>query len=131
MKAHLQAVEAALASLGLPTSRWYSARLQEGLILSVPTAGSDSDLPVCGTSEAFEVPLRLKAVAFTPDGPGVMLNRARTLLAGPIPMEGRHVTLTWLRAEFVDVDTSVMIPDTDTHPFVGVETYQLTSQPKE
>lgn len=47
----------------------------------------------------------------------------------PLPVAGRHVTVQWVRSEFVSTDRDVTYAATNRHPGFGVDTYRVTSQP--
>lgn len=135
MKAHLDAVSAALAPLAYTTHLFAAPVVSsQYLILSSPSWGGPIEAPVASTSGSFDVDVRVKAVAGTPEGVAIMLGRVRSLL-GPdngwvrMAVSGRVAHVRFVRSEFIDVDRDVTITNTDRHPGVGVDTYRLISEP--
>ncbi|GAA1992902.1 hypothetical protein GCM10009718_33280 [Isoptericola halotolerans] len=138
MLAHLQALEASLATLGRPVHRIYApddalADLPY-LVLEAPGWGGVLDMPVCGTSHSLHTTFRVKAVGANPDSVLLTLRRVRALWSPAhewttVPMPGRLLQVHYERSEAVFVDRDVTMPASNTHPGVGVETYSLDSQP--
>lgn len=134
MRAHLDAIRAKIASPN-PVDLWAPSpdRLPPFLSIEAPSWGSDEAMAVDGLPHQVEVPVRLRAVAGTPDGVAVLLSHARLALGNgatiPLTVAGRRAEIRWERAEFIGIDTDATIPDTNRHPAVGVDTYILTSQP--
>lgn len=131
----MKALEAVLAPLGYKIHRWTVPTITEQyLVLSSPGYGDAVEDSICGTGDDLDVPLRVTAVAGTPDGAVIMLNRVRALLSPGrdetrVPAEGLDVRVRFTRSEVVDVDRDVTITGTNRHPAYGVDTYRLVSQP--
>ena len=89
---------------------------------------------MCGTDRSLDTEVRVTAVAGTPDGVEVMLRRVRGLL-GPddswaaLTVAGRAAQTRFERGEYIGVDDSTTITNTDRHPGVGVDSYRLVSEP--
>lgn len=135
MRAHLDALKAALSPLGYATHLWAAPDVTpQYLILSSRSWESSREASVCGTDRSLDTEVRVTAVAGTPEGVEVMLRRVRGLL-GPdeewvrVPLAGRHAQTHFARGEFIGVDDSVKITGTDRHPGVGVDSYRLVSEP--
>lgn len=131
MKAHLDAIRARMA-VAFPVDLWVaeSGRAGQYAIIEAPAWADDPDVSLCDSRSAFQTDVRVKAVAPTANGVVVMLTNARTRLPGVLDVPGRVASLRWMRSEFVGVDDSVT-DSTGRHPAFGVDTFQLTSQPKE
>lgn len=135
MIAHLGAVRDSLAGL------LYSTHLVDAptvtaqyVVLSGPGWGKPDEMPVCGASQSMETDFRVTAVTGTAEGVGIMLQRHRDLLSPSlgevrIPMQGRLVTVRFVRPEVIAVDRDNTVVNTNRHPCYGVETYHLTSEP--
>ena len=136
MKAHLEAIRAAMGA-GCPVDLWAPSpdHLPPFLSLEAPSWAPDPDECMCGTPHQMEASIRVRAVAGTPDGVEVLLRNARVALGNgrrrDLTVSGREASIRWERAEFIGVDTDATIPVTNRHPAVGVDTYTLTSHPKE
>ena len=135
MRAHLDALKAALSPLGYATHLWAAPDVTpQYLILSSRSWESSREASVCGTDLSLDTEVRVTAVAGTPEGVEVMLRRVRGLL-GPdeewvrVPLADRHAQTHFARGEFIGVDDSVKITGTDRHPGVGVDSYRLVSEP--
>lgn len=131
MYTEINAVADLLASQvsDFPVHRWAVAELPERqyYVVSGPPWDGDEDGPLSDVATVW-TDVRLTAVASTGDAVVIMLARARRAISGSsLTVGGRRVTLTWERAEIVDVDRTVRTVD-NSYPFYGVETYQLTSQ---
>lgn len=135
MIAHLKAVKAALEPLAYSTHLvWAAEPPAQYLVLTGRAWDRPEEMPICGATASLETEFRVKAVAGTPEGAGIMLGRVRGVLSPnlaptAVPMAGRVVTVRFLRSEFLDVDPDTTITDTNRHPGVGVDTYQLYSEP--
>lgn len=83
----------------------------------------------------MEASIRVRAVAGTPEGVEVLLRNARVALGNgrrrDLTVSGRDASIRWERGEFIGLDPDATIPGTNRHPAVGVDTYTLTSHPKE
>lgn len=134
MRAHLDAIRTAIGA-ACPVDLWSPEpdRLPPFYSVEAPSWGADPAMAIDGVPHLIETPVRLRAVAGTPDGVEVLLSNARVALgngaAFPLTVSGRNAEVRWERAEFVGLDTDATIPDTNRHPAVGVDTYILTSQP--
>lgn len=134
MIAHLEAIRDLLGAT-VPVDLWAPEpdRLPPFLVIEAPSWAPDPSMAVDGVPHMVETDVRLRAVAGTPAGVGILLRQARQALGDGSPhtliVSGRDATLTWQRAEFIDLDRDATIPDTNRHAAVGVDTYSLTSQP--
>ena len=134
MIAHLEVIRDLLGTT-VPVDLWTPepGRLPPFLVIEAPSWAPDPSMAVDGVPHMIETDVRLRAVAGTPAGVGILLRQARQALGDGTPctliVSGRDVTLTWARAEFIGLDRDATIPDTNRHPAVGVDTYSLTSQP--
>ncbi len=138
MIAHLQAVQALLAPLGLSGFR-FTADGTPALpyyVLGAPSWGSRYEVPVGRVDPAFAFDMRVTGVAGTADGAVVVLSRVRSVLspAGEgdwtdVPMTGRAVQVSYVRSEFAGVDPDATITGTNRRPGVAVDSYRLVSQP--
>ena len=97
--------------------------------IEAPGWGADPDSALDNHAGAFQVDVRIRAVAGTPKGVGILLDQARASVPGRLTVAGRRAEVQWTRSEFIDLDRDSTIPATNRHPAVGVETYTLTSQP--
>lgn len=103
-------------------------------VISFPAFSPSDERGICSTTDVIDTPVRLKAVTGTPEGVLTMLTLARNELSPggastALVVAGRNASIRFERSEFVDVDDSTTITDTDRHPAVGVDTYRLVSQP--
>lgn len=135
MRAHLDALKARLAPLGYTTHLWTAPTVSgQYLILSSRSWDAGREPGVCGTDRSLDTEVRVTAVAGTPDGVEVMLRRVRGLL-GPddswaaLSVAGRAAQTRFERGEYIGVDDSTTITNTDRHPGVGVDSYRLVSEP--
>lgn len=133
MKAHLDAIGAALAPLGFPAYAWTppTGSLPPYYWLESGTGGTDPDIDLSDESTAFAMHVRVRSVAGTALGAAIMLDRAKGVLHKQHLHTSSHLLhLRWLRTE-------VVLEDDDFDPSMnqrvgwGVDTYTLTSQPKE
>lgn len=136
MKDHLSAIRDLIPAHGVPVDLWAPEPDRDPPFLSVeaPSWAPDPSACICGRPHAMETPIRLRAVAGTPEGVAVMLRNARLALGDgaptPLGVPGRRkVWLRWERSEFVGLDPDATIPGTNRHPAVGVDTYTLHSEP--
>lgn len=133
---HLTAVRDRVAALGfdayvgqVPRDAPYpSASIQ------APGYGVGDDIPLCGPGEAIDAPFRVLVTDLNEHNVHVGLAKIRADLSpggldARLVVEGRYATTTYVRSEFVGADTSVTYGQTNRHPAVGVDTYQLDSQP--
>lgn len=135
MISHLKAIQAHLASLSYLTHLIAAPEISgQYLVLGGRTWATPGDVPLCGRSQSLETDWRVTAVAGTPEGVGIMLDRVRGLLSPAVdwtqvPMSGRSVWVRFERSEFLAVDRDSTIVGTNRHPAYGVDTYQLMSEP--
>lgn len=136
MIAHLKAVEAVLAPLGYTVHRWAAPAVSaQYVILSTPAHDDVLEAAVCDTGLDLATDLRIKAVAGTPDGVVIMLDRIRAVLSPGrswtrVPLEDRLVEVRYERSEYEPtVDRDVTITGTNRHPAHATDTYRLVSQP--
>lgn len=135
MRAHLDAIKAALAPLGYTTHLWAAPAVTgQYLILSSRSWESGVEPALCGTDRSLDTEVRVTAVTGTPEGVETMLRLVRDLLGPdddwtPLAVAGRHAQTHFARGEFIGYDTSVKITNTDRHPGVGVDSYRLLSEP--
>lgn len=137
MRAHLSAIRDMLAGLGYTTDLFAADKLlAQFLILEAPGVGGDFDAELGGGSWAADI--RAKAVAGTPEGAAIMLDRVRAILAPGAPdfegashpiVAGRSVSVAFVRSEWVGIDPTETNPTTNRHPGIGVDTYRLVSEP--
>lgn len=104
------------------------------VVLEGPSYGRPDELPVVDETEDRAFTWRLKAVGVNTASVVQVLAICRGVLSPNgaqtvVPMSGRLLVTRFERSEFVGVDTSVKVINSNTFPAVGVETYQLTSQP--
>lgn len=134
MKAHLDAIDARLTATA-PTHLIWATGAHPYYVLTSPAYSPTDERSVADeTDGAIDALVRVKAVTGTADGVLRMLDLARdelspNLEATPLTVAGRSATIRFVRSEFVDVDQDVTITGTDRHPFVGVDTYRIVSQP--
>ena len=112
MLAHLDAIKSALAPLLIDPYSYKVAlvgggQITEGvalLVLSAPPTSGPAEDPECGTSNAWSVDVRVKAVAADPAGVLPMLATVKSLLSPggiwrSVAVPGRSVQVRWLRSE--------------------------------
>lgn len=134
MNEHLQALRSLTATL-LPT---YLHRAPQDapaayFIWMAPGGGRTDEPSICGTSTELNAPLRLLCRGATGEAVSIKLDKARALLspggiASPVTVAGRSAFLSYTRSEFIMPDLDVILPETNTHPFYGIDTYQLISE---
>ena len=78
--------------------------------------------------------VRVTCVTGTEEGATILATSVReTLTPGfdpaPLPVPGRHVTITHDGSMSPQIDRDVRITGTNTHPAYGVELFQIDSQP--
>lgn len=85
---------------------------------------------LCGPGESLSTDVRLTARAELGGAVSVMLDRARRQAMVPLALSvpGRSVTVQWVRSEFVAPDLDIVLPETNTSPFYGIDTYRLVSE---
>ena len=140
MLAHLKALEA-LVPDDYQTFRVYANLTDDGevpavpyVVLSAPAWSGTDEVAVSDTGEVLDTDVRFTAVAGTPDGVLIILNRLRSVLSPDsgwrdVAVADRVAQVRYIRSEFVSVDRDVTITGTNRHPAVGVDTYRLVSQP--
>lgn len=133
MKAHLDAIGEALRALDYPAHPFAppTGSLPPYYWLESGTGGTDPDVDLSDESTAFSMHVRVRSVSSTALGAAIMLDRAKGVLhKRHLHAPGRLLHLRWLRTE-------VVLEDDDFDPRLnqrvgwGVDTYTLTSQPKE
>ena len=144
MRAHLNALKAALEPLGYPVHLFYAHPLTgqpEGTVPAVPYLvlrgawDAPEDMPLCGTSDGLDTTVYVTAAASTAEGASIVLGRVRALLSPSlsrtsVPMAGRRMSVRWLRSEVEpQVDRDLRLPNSDRHPGFGVDSYHLNSVP--
>ena len=139
MRAHLRALQTALAPLGYPVHLIHAEGRSDVevppvpyLVLRAPTWGDPDDLPVCGPGADLDARVLITGTASTAEGALVVLGRVRTHLAPEtvLDVEGRYATVTGHRSELEpQVDQDLRLPGSDRHPGFGVDSYRLTSSP--
>ena len=136
MKAHLEAIRTAI-NAACPVDLWAPdpERIPPWMSIEAPSWAPDPDECMCGTPHQMEAAIRVRAIAGTPDGVEVLLRNARVALGNgrrrDLTVSGRDASIRWERGEFIGLDPDATIPGTNRHPAVGVDTYTLTSRPKE
>lgn len=135
MRAHLEAVETALVSLGV-TTHLYAAHEISGQYFVIGGRGADDGLEdgLCGPDGSIDTEVRLTAVTGTPAGADIMLGNARDILSPGkqwtrLTVAGRSVHIKFERSEFIGIDQSVKFTNSDRHPAWGVDSYRLVSDP--
>lgn len=135
MREHLAAVDVRLTALGITTHiTWAVNAAHPYFVLSSPTFDPSDEANVASDHDTIDALVRVKAVTGTDDGVRTMLDLARDdlspgLASSELTVAGRSARIRFVRSEFVDVDRDVTITDTDRHPFMGVDTYRIVSQP--
>ena len=91
-------------------------------------AGEES---LCGPGELLVTDVRLMARAELGGAVAVMLGSVRRQAMVPFRLDvaGRAASVQWVRSEFVAPDLDIVLPETDSHPFYGVDTFRLVSEP--
>lgn len=133
MKAHLDAVKARLTPTA-PTHLVWATGVAPYYVLTSPSWNPSDERNVATQDDTLDATVRVKAVTGTADGVLKMLELARAELSpgldsSPLAVAGRSATIRFVRSEFVDVDQDVTLTDSNRHPFVGVDTYRIVSQP--
>lgn len=133
MKAHIKAIQQALAPLGWPTP-YTDATGVTGYpyVLLWSTPGMDDLEPALGAEGGWSDMLGVTVVDDTALNVLADVQRVRDLLDGAtLTVPGRHARLHLQRglSQTVTVDRAVTIPATNTHPCYVVDRYLLTSQP--
>lgn len=131
MKDHLDAVKARLSSIAATHLVWATGPHPYFVLTSPAYQGGEQS--VATTADSLDFPVRVKAVTGTADGVLRLLDLARDELSPqgdstPLTVAGRVASVRFVRSEFVDVDVSVTLTDSDRHPFVGVDTYRVVSE---
>lgn len=127
---HIAAVVAALTPLGYPVEHiWATSTAQQYIVLGYRIHDDDPE-STPGGDVGFETPLRVTARAASPQGVGVMLTRIRAALDPLRTVDaGRAVTATFAGSEFIAADTDATDPTTNQHPYYGVDSYLVRSEP--
>lgn len=133
MKAHLDAIATALAPLGFSSHVFAppTGSLPPYYWLESGTGGTDPDIDLSDESTAFAMHVRVRSVSGTALGAAIMLTRAKDALHKKhLHTADRLLHLRWLRTEVVLEDDD-FDPQLNQRVGWGVDTYVLTSQPKE
>lgn len=133
MKDHLDAVKARLDDTATTYLVWATGT-HPYYVLTSPALDLSDEENVATQRDTFDFPVRVKAVTGTADGALKLLDLARDELSpdlesSALVVAGRDAHIRFERSEFVDVDEDVTITATNRHPFVGVDTYRIVSQP--
>ena len=136
MIGELASVEARIeAAKGYRTEQgWSSAITPPYVVLEAPGWDDSDEEGVCGPDGTLDAQFRVKAVNGTDAGARAMLAAIRADLSPlsrwtTLTVAGRSARVKFVRSEFVGVDESVTITNTNRHPSVGVDTYRVVSQP--
>ena len=102
--------------------------------LSAPSWGESRDPALVRSADEPWVDVRVKVTDTSEVNVHTRLAHLRAALTpGLAPtrlaVEGRYVTVEWVRGEFVSTDRDVTTPGTNKHPGFGVDTYRVVSQP--
>lgn len=100
------------------------------LIIGGPGDGRPDEEPLAGDVRDTASDMRITGVFGTPEGARIGLNRVLAILS-----PGKQwatvapgVFTRFVRRELVDVDTSVVITQTNRNPGYGVDTYRLITE---
>lgn len=133
MKAHIKAIQQALAPLGWPTPYADATGVASyPYVLLWSTPGMDDVETALADMGAWSDLIGVTVVDDTALNVLVDVQRVRDLLDGAtLTIPGRHARLHLQRglSQTVSVDRAVTNPATNTHPCYVVERYLLTSQP--
>ena len=136
MIAELRALQAAVSAAGVSChiGQVPPATPMPYASLSAPGHGVPDDEPAATETEDVAADVRLLVTDTTESNVHARLAVLRRTLApggvpAPLSVPGRHVTLQWVRSEFVGTDRDVTVPGTSKHPGFGVDTYRVASQP--
>lgn len=102
--------------------------------LSAPGHDVSEWAPICGPGDELSADVRVMVTDDIESNTYRTLDAVRDLLTpglrpARLAVAGRHVELTWVRAEFVTTDRSVTYGPSNRHPGYGVESYHIDSQP--
>ena len=134
MRAHMEAVKAMLEPLGRDV---YLVDVPEGSTLRYPyiilwsTTGRMISETLCGTQSDLDDLLGVTCVGMSPEAVWSVSSLPRGLLLDEAPnVEGRHVAeLRLYDTQSVQADRDVTLPNTNRHPYFGVDLYALRSTP--
>lgn len=134
MKAHLDAIAERLGDVGVPAHIVWATGPHPYYVLTSPAWDASDEANVATAHDTLDATVRVKAVTGTAAGVLRLLELARDELSpelgtSDLDVAGWSSTIRFTRSEFVDVDRDVKITGTDRHPFVGVDTYRVVSQP--
>jgi len=133
--AHLKAIAARLGTPDVPCHVVRAPMEATPPYRVVGLPGWDAgEIALCGSSVSLSADVRVTSTAGLPEGAAILADAAKADLspAGvetPLAVPGRRASLSWVRCEALDVDTSVTIPESNRHPAYQVDTYTLTSEP--
>lgn len=135
MRAHLDALKARLSPLGYITHLYAAPTISSQYLILGGRWRPGAEPSLCGTGRSIDTEVPITAVAGTPEGVAIMLDRVRGLLGPddewmPLVVAGRVAQTKFERSEGqIGYDTSVKITNTDRYPGVGVDSYRLLSEP--
>lgn len=134
MRAELKAVKAALEAAGTTTYIGWSDRVSPPYFVLTGPGWDAHELALSDDKDTLDAEFRVKAVGGNADAVYALLAKARGVLSpgfaeAPLTVTGRVARTKWVRSEFVDIDDSVTITDSNQHPAVGVDSYRVVSQP--
>lgn len=134
MRAHVAAIKAQLESAGRQV---YVVDVPEGVVPTFPyyliwaTTGDERSDSLCNTDRYIDTEVGVTNVGLTPDSVWAVSATSRGLLQDWSPVvEGRAVhPLDRTEARAVLPDRDVTLPNTNRHPYYGVDLYRLISEP--
>lgn len=134
MRAHLDALKVRLSPLGYVTHLYAAPSITSQYLIVGGRWRPGAEPSLCGTGASIDTDVPITAVAGTPEGVAIMLDRVRALLGpnddwAPLTLAGRVAQTHFARSEFIGVDRDAVITATDRHPAVGVDSYRLVSEP--
>lgn len=136
MIAELRALKAAVkaAGVGAHIGQVPSDARLPYVSLSAPPYDSPETEPVGGRdADDLSAVVRVLLTHTTEHNVYVALSALRnTLTPGleptPLPVDGRHAVIEFVRSEFVQTDRDITYGNTNRHPGYGVDSYRITSQ---
>lgn len=141
MRAHLNALKAALTPLGYPVHLFYAAPPGEDADVVPPVpylvlggAWGFGEAPVCGRTESLDTSVTVICAASTAEGADVVAGRVRSLLSpdggfSRVPMAGRVVEVKADGFTEATVDRDLRLPNSNRHPGVAHVLLQMYSDP--
>lgn len=136
MRTHLEALKAAATAAG-------GAPVYLGSVTALPAvpyallevvSGRGEEGALDGAPAGIDVTVRVKAVALTPEAAAHLADEIRAGLCpswrpSRLEVSGWSTDLVWLRHEADYVDRGVVVPSTNTHPHLAVDSYAIRSTP--